>query len=80
MDFLSPLDTTEAARFTGLSQSTLEKLRLRGGGPPFLKLGRLVKYRAIDLEAWLDARLMETTSAYPASIDRGSTARGGANR
>jgi excisionase family DNA binding protein len=63
MEKLSPVDTTEAAKILGLSKSTLEKARLYGGGPPFLKLGRLVKYRPADLDDWLNARLMATTSA-----------------
>jgi predicted DNA-binding transcriptional regulator AlpA len=60
---LTTLDTAGASRYTGLSQSTLEKRRLYGGGPPFLKLGRLVRYRISDLDRWLDSQLMATTSA-----------------
>ena len=62
MSSAQSLDTNETAKYTGLSRSTLEKLRLYGGGPPFLKLGRLVRYRVTDLDTWLDARLMLTTS------------------
>ena len=39
-----------AARFVGLSESTLAKLRLNGNGPVYCKLGRRVVYRPADLE------------------------------
>ena len=49
--FSTPL----AADYLGLSPATLETLRSRGGGPPFVKLGRRVVYRREDLDAWLAA-------------------------
>lgn len=57
------IDTHAAATRTGLSGSTLRKLRLTGDGPRFLKLGRAVRYRAADLDEWLAARTRSSTSA-----------------
>ena len=48
------LNTEEAAKRLLVSRSTLEKLRVYGGGPPYLKLGRSVRYRSGDLCGWLD--------------------------
>lgn len=56
------LPTPEAAEYLGLSPATLETLRTRGGGPPFVKLGRRVVYRQEDLKAWLARRLRRSTS------------------
>jgi predicted DNA-binding transcriptional regulator AlpA len=56
------LDTNGAAEYTGLAVSTLEKLRLTGAGPMFLKLGRVVRYRPAHLDEWLDARAVSSTS------------------
>jgi predicted DNA-binding transcriptional regulator AlpA len=42
-----------AARYVGLSESTLAKLRLNGNGPLYCKLGRRVVYRPTDLDQWL---------------------------
>jgi predicted DNA-binding transcriptional regulator AlpA len=39
----------DAAKRVGLSASTLAKLRLKGAGPAFSKLGRRVVYRQQDL-------------------------------
>ena len=36
------------------STATLERDRWRGGGIPFIKVGRAVKYRKSDVLAWLD--------------------------
>lgn len=51
-----------AARFVGLSESTLAKLRLNGNGPLYCKLGRRVVYRPSDLEQWLQSRATCDTS------------------
>jgi predicted DNA-binding transcriptional regulator AlpA len=48
--------TREAARYVGLSESTLEKMRTSGRGPKFVRLGgRAVGYLVEDLDAFLDA-------------------------
>ena len=56
------LRTSGAAAITGLSISTLNKLRCSGGGPAFLKLGRAVRYKPADLKDWLDSRRVMSTS------------------
>ena len=57
----SMLDTTEAARYTGLKKSTLDQWRSRGEGPKFVKLGRAVRYRRADLDEWIDSRVQQST-------------------
>ena len=54
---LEPLLTTEqAAALLGTNRRTLEDWRLQPGlGPRFIKLGRLCRYRPVDLEAFVDA-------------------------
>lgn len=56
------LKTREAATHIGLAVTTLEKMRVYGGGPKYLKLGRAVRYRIDHLEEWLDERLTASTS------------------
>jgi Helix-turn-helix domain len=51
------LETADVAVELGLSPRTLEGWRRRGEGPPYLKVGRLVKYRPEDIEAYKAARL-----------------------
>jgi predicted DNA-binding transcriptional regulator AlpA len=51
-----------AADHVGLSVSTLNKLRVFGGGPVFLKLGRRVAYDVADLDAWLASKRRTSTS------------------
>lgn len=51
-----------AARYVGLSESTLAKLRLNGNGPTYCKLGRRVVYRPTDLDQWLQSRTARDTS------------------
>jgi predicted DNA-binding transcriptional regulator AlpA len=56
------LSTEAAASYTGLSASTLSKLRVFGGGPRYLKLGRRVAYDVADLDAWLASKRRISTS------------------
>src|SRR5262249_47609755 len=51
-----------AARYVGLSESTLAKLRLNGNGPVYCKLGRRVVYPPADLDQWLEPRTARDTS------------------
>lgn len=55
------LETVHAADELGLSPRTLEGWRRRGEGPPFLRIGRRVKYRIEDIEAYKAARLHGNT-------------------
>lgn len=56
------LKTPAAAEYLGISVSFLEKRRVYGDGPRFLKLGRSVAYRISDLDAWAEARTHNSTS------------------
>ena len=55
-------DTREAAARVRLSKNTLERFRVQGTGPAYVKLGGAVRYRETDLDAWLESRLTKTTS------------------
>lgn len=57
------LRTDDAANYVGVSASTLNKLRLAGGGPEYIKLGKSVVYDPADLDAWLASNRRSSTSA-----------------
>lgn len=42
----------EFAEFTGLSTDQISKLRIKGEGPDFVKLGRAVRYFNWDVLKW----------------------------
>ena len=65
------LKTKDAATHLGISKSTLEKLRLTGGGPVFIKRGKSVFYTELDLAYWIYANRRTSTS------DPGSRAEAG---
>ena len=56
------LSVKEASNYTGLSCSTLNKLRCSGRGPRFAKIGRRVVYDVADLDTWLAKHLITSTS------------------
>lgn len=47
------ITTQEAARRLSLSPGTLRNWRCRGCGPTFVRIGGAVRYRALDLEAFV---------------------------
>lgn len=57
------LDEDETADFLDLSPRTLQGLRVRGGGPDYIKIGsRAVRYRLSDLEEFIEDRRQSSTS------------------
>lgn len=57
------LTTAQAAALLGLGPRTLEGLRLRGGGPRYVRLSaRAVRYRREDLVAWIEAGIRTNTA------------------
>ena len=56
------LTQREAAAQLRLSQRTLERFRVSGAGPTYVKAGRLVRYRESDLEKWIASRVVGSTS------------------
>jgi len=56
------LNTEQAAVHCCLSKRTLEKYRCIGGGPLYIQLGKAVRYRHEDLEAWIASRRRRSTS------------------
>jgi hypothetical protein len=42
----------EAAEILGVSKSFLDKARIYGGGPPFMRFGRAIIYSTDDLAEW----------------------------
>jgi excisionase family DNA binding protein len=69
----SVLDATAAARYMGISPSTLAKMRLSGNSPLFLKLGRRVLYRRTDLDEWLETHLARNTTDADARLPKSLT-------
>ncbi|MDH2313985.1 helix-turn-helix transcriptional regulator [Methylobacterium brachiatum] len=56
------MTTDEAAQRLGVTAGHLEKLRVLGGGPTFLKLGRSVRYEPADLQHWIATCRRRSTS------------------
>ena len=56
------LDTQQAADYLQVSRQLLELLRVKGGGPRYAKLGRLVRYRRASLDEWLASKEQNHTA------------------
>lgn len=75
-EFTPLIDTAKAAELLGLARSTLEKMRVRGDGPPYIQLGRAcaVRYSPAAVTAWAAARTRRSTSEATVQAVRGEAA------
>ncbi|WOJ95772.1 helix-turn-helix domain-containing protein [Congregibacter brevis] len=47
------LNQQQLAKYLGKSKAWCERARWQGSGPRFIKLGRHVRYRVVDVEEWI---------------------------
>jgi excisionase family DNA binding protein len=50
------MTTVELADYLEIPIATLYSWRTKGEGPPAIKVGRHLRYRASDVERWLETR------------------------
>lgn len=63
MEYLDGLiDETTAADFLCQSVRTIQKWRVTGYGPKFVKSGRSIRYRRRDLMVWTNSRCRSSTT------------------
>lgn len=56
------LTTASVAERLDISVSYLEQARVRGDGPPYIRIGRAVRYRWGAVVEWAEARAARSTS------------------
>jgi excisionase family DNA binding protein len=54
------LTIKEAAQYLRLAYSTLNRLRVKGGGPRYMRLGGKILYDLADLDAWTESNKRES--------------------
>jgi predicted DNA-binding transcriptional regulator AlpA len=57
------IDEEELAKKTGISRATLKTMRVRPElkGPPFIRIGRTIRYSIEAVERWLESRVVDPT-------------------
>lgn len=66
-----PLATPEqVAEYLSTTKGTLAQMRYLGTGPAFVKLGKAVRYRWEDVDAWVEAQRYAQTSTRPIAAAR----------
>jgi excisionase family DNA binding protein len=48
------LNTEQAADYLGTTRSTLADYRTKKNGPPYYKVGGIIRYKQADLDAWIE--------------------------
>jgi DNA-binding transcriptional MerR regulator len=64
------LKPSGVAELLGVPVNTLTMWRYRGVGPPWLKLGRHVRYRDRDLQRWFDEQTHGVSTDGPRLLPR----------
>jgi predicted DNA-binding transcriptional regulator AlpA len=63
IDYQNSLTPIQAAKYVGISGAALRLWRSEGKGPRYFKAGlKLIRYRRVDLDSWIEARLVESRS------------------
>ncbi len=57
------LTDRHVAEQLGISPLTLARWRYEGRGPVFLKIGKAIRYRQADVDAWLANQVFPSTAA-----------------
>ncbi|MEO7859195.1 MAG: helix-turn-helix domain-containing protein [Nitrospirales bacterium] len=63
MSYDALVDETAVAQQLAVEKKTLQAWRVRGGGPAFVKVGRLVRYKPDDVENWVESRRVSNTGS-----------------
>lgn len=58
---LDLLDPAELSRRIGVGTGCLAKWRMTGDGPAYIRVGRRIHYDPRDVQAWLEARRVNST-------------------
>ena len=62
-DIQDALTPKQAAKYVGISEAALRLWRAESKGPRYFLAGeKLVRYRRVDLDAWIEARLSAPTA------------------
>ena len=62
LDASPVLTAKEAAMHLKVSLSWLAKARMRGDGPPYIRIGRSIRYAQASLMQWMRSRQRLSTS------------------
>jgi predicted DNA-binding transcriptional regulator AlpA len=63
---MSRLRVKEAAAYIPMAEGTLNNLRVSGGGPRFIKIGKRILYDQRDLDKWIEDHKRNSTADIPA--------------
>lgn len=54
MNMTGYFNARELAQHLGISMPTVQRWRKEGKGPPYIKIGQIIRYEKQAVEAWLD--------------------------
>lgn len=64
----------ELARYLGVPAATIYTWRYRGEGPPGFRVGKHLRFKPSEIEAWLEAHREDATKPCPVRVEDGARA------
>ena len=69
VEYPNTLNAQQAAKYVGISEAALRLWRSEGTGPRYFKAGlKLIRYRRVDLDQWIEARLVKAEQYGPLEL------------
>ena len=62
LEHIELLSTADYGKLTRRKPQSIRRERMRGDGPPYIRLGRCVFYRATDIEEWFESKKVRNTA------------------
>lgn len=59
------LTIEDVSALLGITKFALQQWRFFGQGPKYVKLGRSIYYRIVDLREWIDSNVLEPVTVRP---------------
>lgn len=60
--------SAETAAFLGISEKALRERRYRGTSPPFVRMGKSIRYVPRDVALWIEDNTHTRTRSTPSSV------------
>lgn len=67
----------EAARYLGIGMQSLHSWRSMNIGPAYFKIGGRIRYRKIDLDAWVERKMTSTFESEPVNYQANTVTKPG---
>ena len=63
------MTVSDLVEYTSLSESYWYKQRAHSCGPEFIRVGKEIRYRKVDVDKWMERMKVATEGRWPANVE-----------